>query len=217
MNAAILVAAALVGAEIDFSSLKVNDYGTITPAAVHKAAGGFEQFFSFETLQVIDETHVLVTVRHSKVNFQGIPSRRDFFVMFEMPTSGMADDQELEELPGKWLVSGTHKYDTATGTNTVFVVRQATDDELRAVANAEAERQKVAAQEKFAKRFAEGKSLWKDSTGKRSIEAIYDGFETGHVWLAKEDGSRVKVPLAKLSGKDRKRAIDTARAAGHFQ
>lgn len=217
MNAVIVLAVVVVGAEIDFSSLKVNDYGTITPAAVHKVAGGFEQFFSFATLQVIDETHVLVTVRHSKVNFQGIPSLRTFVVMFEMPTSGMADDQEIEELPGKWLVSGTHKYATASGTNTVFVVRPVTDDELRAVANAEAERQKALAQEKFAQRFAEGKSLWKDATGKHSIEAIYDGFEIGHVWLAKKDGSRVKVPLAKLSSRDRKRAIDTARAAGHFR
>lgn len=41
--------------------------------------------------------------------------------------------------------------------------------------------------------------VWKDSTGKFSINAVYGGIISGDVILKKANGEKVKVPLDRLS------------------
>ena len=49
---------------------------------------------------------------------------------------------------------------------------------------------------------APAKRLWKDSTGKFQVEAIFKGIRSGNVVLQKSDGSILQVPFNRLSPAD---------------
>lgn len=85
------------------------------------------RYYIFHTVsQIIDEKQMLVYgvkhLYHTPSWDYPRKSQTQPFLMRGMPTTGMVDGQDLE-LGGKCFeVTGTQKYETASGTNTVFVL-----------------------------------------------------------------------------------------------
>ena len=94
-------------------------------------------------------------------------------------------DRESRLISGVFAVSGTERYATALGTNTIFVLEQIDIDKDA---------------DKFTRKADSRK--WKSADG-HETDAIFVRYEHGAVTLYKPDGKLVDVPFTKLSSNDK--------------
>jgi len=126
-------------------------------------------------------------------------------------TRGRVDGTGIE-FTSPMKVTGTDRFATVGGgSRTVFVIEPADFggyDVPRLYAQYIQQRAENRRQRAWQVRWAAEKRVWTDRSGKHQVEALYDDYlGDGVIRLLKEDGTPIKVPLAKLSEKDRLEAI----------
>lgn len=183
-------------------------YLCLDPEGAKENDTGILDGWQFRVLQIVGPNDLLLRAGGKLVWLSGYPT--DDFV-----------NDEAVRIIGPVVAGETKTYQTAIGARTVRVVRLVPAEKLAEIAAekaaAEKEAAEAAAAEAWQGRWEEGKRTWTDASGSFRVEAIYDGFEPGHVWLMKADRARVKVPLLRLSDADRREAVAQARAAGDLK
>lgn len=161
---------------------------------------------SFMVVQVIDSSNMLIR-SHGKGHVAdeaivATPRRETLLWITGVDTSDLVDDSYIR-LSQIMEVKGTRQYETASGTNTVFVLStfpvqdiEPIVGKLRGIAKRDATEPTKKQEDAIRK--------WTDSTGTHSINAVFVKFLAGRVVLRKEDGSTIEIPVEKLSGEDRK-------------
>jgi hypothetical protein len=123
-------------------------------------------------------------------------------------TKGIVDDDKVT-IPYVVKVTGTKTYTTTEGAKSTVVVIEPyieTEEERQAKIKESLEvKEKEKAEKERQAAIEEAKwRTWTDSTGKYKTEAKFGGVAFDKVTLIKRDGSKVQLPLAKLSDEDQK-------------
>jgi hypothetical protein len=117
-------------------------------------------------------------------------------------------------LPGPVKVVGVRSYDSSLGPITVkeLALHSVGDWETKAAQLSKIEDRGVPKPRTINPPAWEADHrVWRDRTGKFSVEAVYHGAIEHSVRLKRKDGSELSVPLEKLSDEDRSEAIRAAK------
>jgi hypothetical protein len=157
--------------------------------------------FTVKVRQVIDKTNLLLYVHadwSSGVVRYGFPAVKysdkdcEPFWVQNFNTEGLTDKSVIEEVPVFRCV-GTKQYETALGSNTVWVFEPYTIHDFIETWTPPARSTPTTRPVR----------TWKDTTGTFSVRATFNGLGGSVVSLKKEDGSIIKVPLERLCEGDR--------------
>ena len=160
---------------------------------------------SFKVLDKVSKSECLVTIRYDVYTE---PRDSEPMLLKGLNMSKVVDGVEFI-LQHPVAIQDTYTYSAVSGNNkTVFVLDcngaklREIDGELKAKADAE---QQAAIEQAKAKKESEAAKwkTWTDSTGKYKTYAKFSGIAFDKVTLIKQDGSKVQLPLDKLSDEDR--------------
>jgi hypothetical protein len=179
--------------------IQVGDVGRITGA--------------IKVIQVIDENNLIAEFSYYPAGPH--PEEQKKVVWMDIPTKNLTDDEDFTTQQ-YFEVLGTKKYETAVGSKTVFELKVSekrdTTEKEKEKSKAETEKTVPDAKASNEQKVKQATRTWTDSTGELKVTATYSGVMFGQVVLVKEDGSKIKIPLEKLSDEDKKWLRDRAKS-----
>lgn len=181
-------------ARFDITKAKAGDIGSFRDEAV-------------PVLQVVDRKNAILDIQWSERVMTGVRNVDTTQVpvygrthhtsemwLTNYPTTGMVDGRAVR-LNGVFAITGTKKYETDDGPNTVPLLEQLDMKPYEA---------------KFTR--MDDSRTW-TSVGGHTTEAIFVRYKGGNVELLKPDGKSLSIPLEKFSEDDRKFVRDWLKAA----
>lgn len=153
-------------------------------------------------ISIADHSSILATLVYGgEFNFD----RQVDAIIHGVSTSNIVDGATVS-YQGVYRVKGTVEYTTVLGASRrVYEIEPVSSSLL-----ASWERQIDA--ERWTDRWNAESRLWTDRSGDYTVEAIYDGYlSEGVIRLLKHDRTTVELPMTRLSGEDRRFAVEASR------
>ncbi|MGD0653569.1 MAG: SHD1 domain-containing protein [Thermoguttaceae bacterium] len=160
---------------------------------------------SFKVFDKVSKTECLVTIRYDVYTE---PRNSKPMLLKGLDMSKVVDGVEFI-LQHPVAIQDTYTYSAVSGNNKTVLVLECNSAKLKEIdaelkAKDDAEQQAAIEQAKAKKEREAAKwRNWTDSTGKYTTYAKYGGIAFDKVTLIKQDGSKVQLPLDKLSDEDR--------------
>lgn len=191
--------------------LKTGDIGLLFGSI---SGDGDNEQNRFRVVQVVDSQNMIVESygKGHTIDEAANAIRRQEKLLWitGVDTSGVTDDTYIK-LDQIFEVKGTKRYETAFGTNTVFLLSPYPIQDTSAVI-AKARSLSNYTPRESPKREESGFRVWRDASGVHSIEAQLVKAIGGTVTLMKRDGTEIEIEASKLSDRDRAWLKDRGRS-----
>lgn len=154
----------------------------------HSRTKFIDSSYSAEIVQVLTDSTILISVSLPDGEFLGktITFPKFGFFIEGIDTTDLVDGDTLDTLGVTFEVLGTRQYETVSGaTSTVYVLKRFDMEPYMKSLTTYRKRQ------------------WTDATGKFSVEATFVESYKGRVYLRKDNGTVIELPVYKLSMVDR--------------
>lgn len=182
--------------------LKTGDIGLLFGSI---SGDGDNEQNRFRVVQVVDSQNMIVESygKGYTIDEAANAIRRQEKILWitGVDTSGVTDDTYIK-LDQIFEVKGTKRYETAIGTNTVFLLSPYPIQDASAVIAKSRSLSNYTPRES-PKREESGFRVWRDASGVHSIEARLVKAIGGTVTLMKRDGTEIEIEASKLSDRDR--------------